>query len=304
VVIEAGYHGNTTTLIEVSPYKHDGPGGAGPPSWVRAIPLPDDYRGPFRREDPDAGRRYADAVSPALEALEAGGEGVAAFLAESILSCGGQIVLPEGFLREAYRRVRAAGGVAIADEVQTGLGRVGSHWWAFETQGVVPDIVTMGKPLGNGHPLGAVVTTAEIARAFANGMEYFNTFGGNPVSCAAGLAVLEVVEAEGLRAQAGEVGAYLLAGLRDLGARHAAAGDARGLGLFLGLELVQDPESREPAGSLAGYIVRRMQERGILLSTDGPSHNVLKLKPPLCFSRADADLLVANLDHVLAEDFQ
>src|SRR3990170_3842612 len=161
VVVDVGYHGNTTTLVDVSPYKHDGPGGSGAPVWVRKIPMPDDYRGRFRRGDREAGTKYAAAVSEALEALAASGEPVAAFLAESLLSCGGQIVLPDGFLAEAYRRIRAAGCVCIADEVQVGFGRVGSHFWGFETQGVVPDIVTMGKPIGNGHPLAAIITPPE-----------------------------------------------------------------------------------------------------------------------------------------------
>ena len=202
VVLEAGYHGNTSTLVDVSPYKFDGPGGAGAPPWVQKVPMPDTYRGPFRRDDearrrPSTRRRYA---TP-WDASGAPAGAPPAFLAESVLSCGGQVVLPPGYLAEAYRHVRAAGGVCIADEVQVGLGRAGSHLWAFETQGVVPDIVTMGKPIGNGHPLGAVVTTPEIAASFANGMEYFNTFGGNPVSCAIGLAVLDVIRGEGLQAE-------------------------------------------------------------------------------------------------------
>ncbi|HEV8150899.1 MAG TPA: aminotransferase class III-fold pyridoxal phosphate-dependent enzyme, partial [Gemmatimonadales bacterium] len=302
VVVDVGYHGNTTTLVDVSPYKHDGPGGAGPPPWVKKIPLPDVYRGQFRGPDADAGRKYAARVSDAIAALAEQGEAPAAFLAESILSCGGQIVLPSGFLAEAYAGIRAAGGVAIADEVQTGLGRVGTHFWAFETQGVIPDIVTMGKPIGNGHPLGAVVTTPELARAFANGMEYFNTFGGNPVSSAAGLAVLEVIEQEGLQRNAHDVGAYLLAGLHALVSKHAIAGNARGLGLFLGLELVRDRETRDPAGPEASQVANRMRERGVLLSTDGPDHNVLKLKPPLCFARDDAAHLLEQLDRTLSED--
>jgi 4-aminobutyrate aminotransferase-like enzyme len=302
VVVDAGYHGNTTTLVEVSPYKHDGPGGAGSPPWVRKIPMPDVYRGQFREEDPESGRRYAEAVSGAIDVLAANGHPVGAFLAESLLSCGGQIVLPGGFLAEAYARVRAAGGVCIADEVQVGMGRVGTHFWGFQTQDVVPDIVTMGKPIGNGYPLGAVVTTPEIARAFANGMEYFSTFGGNPVACAAGLAVLQVIEEEELQKNAARVGAHLLEGLRGLVSRHPIAGDARGLGLFLGLELVRDRVTREPAGDEAAYVANRMREHGILLSTDGPFHNVLKVKPPLCFTRGDADRLVETLGRVLSAD--
>jgi len=302
VVMDAGYHGNTTTLVEASPYKHDGPGGAGAPDWVQKIPMPDVYRGQFREDDPESGRRYAAAVSGAVDSLAANGHSVAALLAESLLSCGGQIVPPEGFLAEAYARVWAAGGVCIADEVQAGMGRVGTHFWGFQTQGVVPDIVTMGKPIGNGYPLGAVVTTPEIARAFANGMEYFNTFGGNPVACAAGLAVLQVIEEEGLQENARSVGAHLLDGLRGLVSGHPIAGDARGLGLFLGLELVRDRQTREPAGDEAAYVVNRMREHGILLSTDGPFHNVLKVKPPLCFTRGDADRLVETLGRVLSAD--
>ncbi len=305
VVVDVGYHGNTSTLIDVSPYKHDGPGGSGPPRWVRKIPMPDPYRGAWGRDDPEAGRKYGAAVTEAVAALESNGEHLAAFLSEPILSCGGQVVCPDGFLAAAYARARAAGGVCIADEVQVGLGRVGSHMWAFETQGVVPDIVTIGKPIGNGHPLGAVVTTREIADAFANGMEYFSTFGGNPVSCAAGLAVLEVIEREGLQEHARVVGMHLLDGLRDLVARHPMAGDARGLGLFLGLELVAGaaPDGPIPAPDQAAYVANRMRDRGILVSTDGPDRNVIKIKPPLCFSQGDADRLAETLDRILQEDY-
>ncbi len=211
------------------------------------------------------------------------------------------MVLPDGYLQAAFAEVRRAGGLCIADEVQVGFGRVGSHFWGFETQGVVPDIVTMGKPIGNGHPLAAVVTTPEIAASFANGMEYFNTFGGNPVSCAIGLAVLDVIEQEGLQAHAYEVGERLKAGLSALADRHALIGEVRGLGLFVGIELVRSRSGLEPAAAEASYIVERMKEQGILLSTDGPLHNVIKIKPPLRFDMADADRLVHTLDRVLAE---
>jgi 4-aminobutyrate aminotransferase-like enzyme len=227
----------------------------------------------------------------------------AAFIGESLLGCGGQVVLPPGYLAEVYRHVRKAGGVCIADEVQVGFGRVGTHFWGFETQGVVPDIVTMGKPIGNGHPLAAVVTTPEIAASFNNGMEYFNTFGGNPVSCAIGLAVLDVIADDQLQTHTHYVGTHLLNGLRSLMDRHALIGDVRGLGLFVGIELVQDRETLEPAAAQATYIANRMRERGILLSTDGPFHNVLKIKPPLVFSTENADFLVTTLDQILDEDF-
>ena len=299
VVLEGGYHGNTSALVRLSSYKFDGPGGAGPPPWVACAPMPDGYRGRHRSSDPGCGARYAEEVGRAVEAL---GGRPAGFLFESILSCGGQIPLPRGFLPGAFERVRAAGGVCIADEVQVGFGRAGSSFWAFEEHGVVPDIVTMGKPIGNGHPLAAVVTTPEIADSFNNGMEYFNTFGGNPVSCRIGLAVLDVIEDEGLREHAFRVGERLIAGLRGLVERHPIVGDARGTGLFQGIELVTDRESLDPAPRHAAHLVERMRDRGILLSTDGPLHNVVKIKPPLVFDEDDADRLVNTLDEVLAED--
>jgi 4-aminobutyrate aminotransferase-like enzyme len=303
LVLEGAYHGNTQALIEASPYKFGGPGGAGRAPHVHVLPMPDDYRGLYRRDDGLRGERFAGHVGAAAAAASERGQPVAAFLCESLLSCGGQVELPPGYLQAAYRHARAAGAVTIADEVQVGFGRVGTHFWGFETQGVVPDIVTMGKPIGNGHPLGAVVTSPEIAASFANGMEYFNTFGGNPVSCAIGLAVLDVIADEGLQARALHVGARLEAGLAGLMARHPLVGDVRGLGLFLGLELVRDRETLEPAAAEAARVVERMKDRGVLVSTDGPLHNVVKLKPPLVFSERDADRVVEAFDGVLGEDY-
>jgi 4-aminobutyrate aminotransferase-like enzyme/Ser/Thr protein kinase RdoA (MazF antagonist) len=302
VVVDVAYHGNTSSLVEISPYKFNGPGGSGAPPYVHVVPMPDVYRGAYKQDDPSAGEKYARYVAEAIKQFQAEGRGVGAFICESLLGCGGQIVLPDGYLQAAYRHARAAGGVCIADEVQTGFGRVGTHFWGFETQGVVPDIVTMGKPIGNGHPLGAVVTTPEIAASFNNGMEYFNTFGGNPVSCAIGMTVLDVIEEERLQTQALHVGTHLLDGLRGLMAKHPVVGDVRGLGLFLGIELVKNRTPLEPATQEAAYVANRMRECGILLSTDGPFHNVLKIKPPLVFNEANADFLVATLDRVLAED--
>jgi len=249
---------------------------------VEIMPLPDVYRGPYR--GPDAGARYAAHVADAIRRTG----GPAAFFAESASGCGGQVFFPSGYLAEAFAAVRAAGGVCVADEVQTGFGRAGSHFWMFETQGAVPDIVTMGKPIANGHPMGAVVTTREIADSFANGMEYFNTFGGNPVSCAAGLAVLDVIRDEGLQENARATGGYLLAGLRDLAERYPLIGDVRGCGLFIGAELECD-------AAQASAVVDRMKTLGVLLSTDGPLHNVIKIKPPMVFDRADADELLGKL---------
>jgi 4-aminobutyrate aminotransferase-like enzyme len=322
IVIDGAYHGNTAALIDISPYKHDGAGGKGTPPYIHKALMPDPYRGLYKGYD--TGSLYAAHVAQIIKDLnrrERRGRGektgefsfssapsavekglLAGIIVESVLGCGGQIVLPDGYLQEVFAQVRAAGGVCIADEVQVGFGRVGSHFWGFETQGVVPDIVTMGKPIGNGHPLAAVVTTRAIADSFANGMEYFNTFGGNPVSCAVGTAVLDVIEQEGLQANAWQAGNRLLEGLTALMERHPIIGNVRGLGLFVGIELVRDRETLEPAAWEASYIVERMKEQGILLSIDGPLHNVLKLKPPIVFDSANADFSVETLDKVLAED--
>lgn len=270
IVLDHAYHGNTTTLIDISPYKHDGPGGEGAPSWVHKAPLP--------VSDDDA-QHVVDLIS----------EPLCGFIAESMPSVAGQIVLPEGYLAKVYDAVRAAGGVCIADEVQTGYGRIGTHFYAFEKYGVTPDIVVLGKPIGNGHPIGAVITTRAIADSFANGMEFFSTFGGNNVSCAIGLKVLEVVHEENLQAHALEVGERLLAGLRELQQRHEIIADVRGSGLFVGVELKHQ----------ASGVVNQMRDRGILLGTEGPLHNVLKIRPPMPFSAADADLLLSNLAGVI-----
>ncbi len=301
LVMAGAYHGHTTTLIDLSPYKHDGPGGTGRPDWVHLTPVPDTYRGEFRAGDPDPGRRYAERVADVIAAVEASGRRLAAYLAETLPSVGGQIVPPAGFYPAVYAAVRAAGALCIADEVQTGFGRTGEHFWAFERYGVVPDIVVLGKPIANGYPMGAVVTTPAIAAAFANGMEFFSTFGGSTAACAAALATLEVLEQEGLQASALAVGRQLLDGLRRLARRYPLIGDVRGAGLFVGVELVRDRATLEPAGSEASEIADRMRDRGVLLGTDGPHGNVLKIRPPLCFTAADADLMLAALDSALAQ---
>ena len=302
IVLDHAYHGHTTTLIDISPYKFDGLGGRGRKPWVHVAPIPDDYRGPYRREDPQAGAKYAQHVVKLLEKTHMEGRSVAAYIAETLPSVAGQIVFPSGYLVEAYKHVRAAGGVCIADEVQVGFGRLGTHFWGFETQGVIPDIVVLGKPIGNAFPLAAVVTTLEIAASFDNGMEFFSTFGGNPVGCAAGLAVLDVVEENHLQENALSTGRYLIARLKTLQEEYPLIGDVRGSGLFLGLDLVLDRETRAPAPKQASYIVNRLRERGILTGTDGPYHNVIKLRPPLIFSNADANLFVATLEEILRED--
>jgi 4-aminobutyrate aminotransferase-like enzyme len=263
--------------------------------------MPDVYRGRYREDRPDAAALYAAHVGEAAADLARSNQPAGAFFCESLLSCGGQIVLPDGYLSRAATLARQAGAVVVADEVQVGFGRVGSHVWGFETQDVVPDIVTMGKPIGNGYPLGAVVTTREIADAFNDGMEFFSTFGGSTAACAAGLAVLDVMRDEDLQANAAHAGAHLLSALRALQPQYPLIGDLRGLGLFVGIELVTDRDARTPAGGHASYVANRLRERGVLVSTDGPDHNVIKIKPPLCFTTADADRLVAELDVVLGE---
>jgi len=280
IVLEHAYHGNTTTLIDISPYKHDGPGGDGPAAWVHKAPLP-------------TTKGDAQIVADLAAKLT---HGLCGFIAESMPSVAGQIILPDGYLANVYDAVRAAGGVCIADEVQTGLGRIGTHFWAFEKYGVVPDIVVLGKPIGNGHPIGAVITTPEIAESFDNGMEFFSTFGGNNVSCAIGLAVLEVVHEEKLQSHALQVGEHLRSGLRDVQQRYDIISDVRGSGLFLGVEL---RTGNAPATSEANRIVNRMREQGILFGTDGPFHNVLKIRPPMPFSTEDADLLISTLAETL-----
>jgi 4-aminobutyrate aminotransferase-like enzyme len=194
--VDGAYHGNTQGLVDISPYKHDGPGGRGAPDWVQTVVMPCGYRGPHKGTGKESGLAYARYVKTAIDCIEAGGRRVAAFICESMLGCGGQVLLPDGYLSAAFEHVRAAGGVCIADEVQVGFGRAGTHFWAFETQGVVPDIVTLGKPMGNGHPVAAVVTTPRNCRGLSQRHGVLQHLWRNPVSCAVGMAVLDVIEAE------------------------------------------------------------------------------------------------------------
>jgi 4-aminobutyrate aminotransferase-like enzyme len=298
IVLDHAYHGNSPSMIDLSPYKFNGRGGRGKPEHVQFVPMPDSYRDQ-NAQDADYAESHAAHIDSAISRIHARGEKPAVFYAEAMLGCGGQTVLPPGYLQQAYARVRAAGGVCLADEVQIGFGRDGEYFWSFQSHGVVPDIVTMGKPIGNGHPVGAVVTTPEIASAFVTGMEYFNTFSGNPVSCAIAMAVLEVVQEEKLQQNALETGAYLQQGLRQLAQQHNLIGDVRGRGLFLGAELVRDRDSKVAATAEAKRIVEMMKAQQILLSTDGPLDNVLKIKPPVVFQRSHADQFLHALDDAL-----
>lgn len=316
VVVEHGYHGHTVATVSISPYKSGSARAhstARQPEWVRAVPAPDVYRGVHRGAD--AAERYAEHVRDACGALGALADErsdpslrVGAFFVESGMSVAGVLVPPDGYLRACYAAVRAAGGVCIADEVQTGLGRLGTGaWWAFEGDGkprkaVVPDIVTVGKPLGNGMPIAAVLCSREVARSFESGPEYFNTFGGNPVCAAAALAVLGEVEARGLRARAAETGAQLRRALADLAAtpQGALIGDVRGGGLFVGVDFVTDRVTRTPAAAEASWLCSRLKgTHRVLTSLDGPGDNVLVVKPPLTFGPAEVALLVSALDESL-----
>jgi 4-aminobutyrate aminotransferase-like enzyme len=299
IALEIGYHGNTQACIDISSYKFDGKGGNGCPENTHIVPLPDAFRGIYQGEN--TGEKYAKHVEEAILKIQSKNRNVAAFIAESIVSCGGQIDLPEGYLKDAYRYVREAGGICIADEVQVGFGRVGKVFWGFQLQGVVPDIVTMGKPIGNGHPLAAVVCTRAVADAFANGMEFFNTFGGNPVSCAIGRQVLQVIEEDKLQENALEVGEYLKKQLKSLQDNYPIIADVRGEGLFLGIELVN--EIKTPLPDHTNYLANRMKDFKILMSVDGPQYNVLKIKPPMCFSKVNADYMLEVLTKVLNESF-
>ena len=299
IAMEVGYHGNTSGCVSISSYKFDGKGGSGAPEHTHIVPLPDRFRGIHRGEE--SGALYAAHVQEKVEEIRVLGRKPAAFICESIISCGGQIELPDKFLEMAYASVRKAGGLCIADEVQVGCGRMGEQFWGFQLHGVIPDIVTIGKPIGNGHPLAAVVCTREVADAFANGMEYFNTFGGNPVSSAIGTEVLRLIREEGLQENALKTGNYLKAELNKMQKEFAVIADVRGRGLFLGIELCDrelNPQTRK-----AAYLANRMKELEILMSTDGKDVNVMKIKPPLVFSKQHADQLLEALDRVLREDY-
>lgn len=301
IVLDHAYHGTSTVAIEMSPYKFDGKGGFKQMPYIHKAKNPDQYRGEFRYDDADAGKKYAADVQRIIEELKKDNKAPAAFICETLLGVGGQIPLPVNYLQEVYRYVKEAGGICIADEVQVGFGRVGSAFWGFELQDALPDIVVLGKPIGNGHPLAAVVTTPAIADAFNNGMEYFNTFGGNPVSMGTGIAVLKTIWEEEMQQHALDVGSHLINGLKRLMEKHPVIGDVRGSGLFIGAEMVRSRTTLEPAVPEIDLVVEKMKDRGFFISTDGPLYNVLKIKPPLVFTKQNADELVKNLDEVLSE---
>lgn len=301
VTPDHGYHGNTTGAISISAYKFNAKGGIGQPDWVQLVDVADDYRGQFRRDDQKCAEKYAALVGDAIEAINARGATLAGFIAETFPSVGGQIIPPTGYLAAVYKLIRAAGGVCIADEVQTGLGRLGDYYFGFEQQQVVPDIVVLGKPIGNGHPLGVLITTREIADSFAEGPEYFSTFGGSTLSCRMGKEVLDIVDDEGLMENARLMGGTLLDGLRRLQDEFDIVGDVRGFGLFIGLDLVESKSSRKPATLIADYVKNRMRENRILMGLEGPFDNILKIRPPLTIDQNGVDMILIKLKEVLEE---
>jgi 4-aminobutyrate aminotransferase-like enzyme len=300
VVVDGAYHGHTHEIIKISPYKYEGKGGFPQPDTTHKVPIPCLYRGEHC-DDSNAGAAYAEHAKRAVDAITKKGRKPAAFFCEGALSTAGYVPLPPGYLQDVYRYIRGQGGICVSDEVQSGFGRSGSgKMWGFELQGVVPDIVTMGKPMGNCFPLAAVVTRVEIAQAFANGMEYFNTFGGGPVAMRVGSAVLQAMREDKILQHVADVGPYMVDRLRTLQTKHKCVGDVRGVGLFIGVELVRDRASKEPAPEIADWITEGSRARGVLLGTDGKYHNVLKVKPPLCISRQQIDMVVTVLDDVLS----
>ncbi len=296
IALRNAYHGGNASTMGAtahSTWKYNVPHSFG---FHHAL-APYPYRGPFGYDDPQAGHKYANDVKELIEYATPGK--VAGFIAESIQGVGGFVEFPEGYLQETYEHIRAAGGVCIADEVQTGFGRTGTHFWGFETQGVIPDIVTMAKGIGNGCPLAAVVTTPEIAQSLV-GKVHFNTFGGNPVVSAMGHAVLEVIEKDNLQANSLKIGAQILAGLQKLKAKHAIIGDVRGKGLMLGIEMVKDRETKEPATAECAAVLESAREMGLLLGKGGLRGQTIRFAPPRCLTGADADFLL----EVLVESFR
>ncbi len=299
IVSEHGYHGNTNICVDISSYKFDGKGGSGAPDNTHVIPIPNNFRGKHR--GPNSGKKYVMEVEKCIKNIKSKKRGLGGLIIEPILSCGGQVELPKGFLKDTYTLVRKNGGICISDEVQVGCGRLGKSFWGFEIHNVIPDIITIGKPLGNGHPIGAVVCSKEIAESFANGMEFFNTFGGNPVSCSIGSEVLKFVKSEKLQQNSKYIGDYLKGELKKLSNKFKILGDIRGQGLFLGIEFVNS--EMNPLKEETIYIVNRLKKFGILSSVDGPENNVIKIKPPLTFNKHNCNMFILYLHKILGEDY-
>ncbi len=293
MVMEHGYHGHTQTATDISDYKFNNPKGQGQKDFILKTQIPDTYRGEFKGEH--AGQLYAQ---KAIEQIDNSDTPIAAFISEPIVGCAGQVPLTAGYLQEIYPAIRKQGGICISDEVQTGFGRLGDYFWGFEAHQVIPDMVIVGKPMANGHPMGAVICTEEIAESFGKGVEFFSSFGGNPVSCAIATSVLEVIEEEKLQENAKIVGDYYKSLFFELQEKYKCIGDIRGSGLFLGVEIIKE-NSLEPNTKLAHHIKNELRNRNILISTDGPFDSVLKTKPALCFTKENARKVVENIEEIL-----
>src|SRR6266513_2511079 len=296
IALRNAYHGGNASgmgLTAHHTWKFNTPHSFG----VHHAITPDPFRGYWGRDDADAGRKYAADVRSLIDYATPGQ--IAGFIAESIQGVGGCVVFPDGYLKAAYEHVRAAGGVCIADEVQAGFGRTGSHYWGFETQDVIPDIVTMAKGIGNGCPLGAVVTSPKIAQALSQRI-HFNTCGGNPVVCAQGRVVLDVIDRDNLQANSLAIGNHLLGGLNVLKEKHNLIGDVRGKGLLLGIELVKDRGTKEPAKAECAEVVERSKDMGLLLGKGGLQGQTIRFSPPMNITKADADFLLEVLDQAFA----
>ncbi len=303
IVLSSAYHGHTASLIDVSPYKFHGDGGRGKPHFVHIIPVPDKFRGEHIAKGKSIRRYYIQLLKDTIKKIQQRGKQLSLFIIEPVMGCGGQIMIPRSFMVEAFQIVNEAGGLCIVDEVQIGFGRLGSHFWGFQMSGVVPDIITLGKSIGNGHPLSVVITKKNIADIFNNGMEYFNSFGGNPVSCEIGQAVLDVITEEKLQENALKTGEYLLHGLNSIQNKYDIIGDIRGSGLFIGIELIKDMDNMIPAVEEADIVVNAMQKKGILISSDGSDHNVLKIKPPLVFNKKNANYFLESFEAIMTKNF-
>ena len=295
-VMDNAYHGHTNALIDLSPYKFNSKGGLGKKDYVHVLDMPDPLRGKWRYQNSNWIQKYIDEAKTVIR-NKIKETNIACFFTESILGCGGQVILPKNYLKEIFSEIRRNNALCIVDEVQTGFGRVGRNFWSFEEHDVVPDIVTLGKPMGNGHPIAAVITTEKIASTFNNGMEYFNSFGGNPVSCAIGKAVLETIDNNKLQKNALLVGNYFLKELKKIQLKYKKyISEVRGRGLFLGIDIIQNSNVSKPNKKLAKLLINYMRNQGILLSTDGPYDNVIKIKPPLVFTKLNVDQVCKNLE--------
>jgi len=295
IVTDHAYHGTSwaiaqiTTCYETSEKRGDN---------IVTVPTPDSFRGLYA-DDTLAADKYAAHLHTAIETLAQRGHRPAAFIVDTIFSNEGLPSVPAGYLQKAVDIVHEAGGLFVADEVQPGFGRLGTHFWGFDSHGIVPDIATMGKPMGNGYPISALVTSADVIEPFRRNSHYFNTFGGTPVACAAALAVLDIIEKRDLQAKALETGNYLMDGLRELASNNPIIGDIRGTGLFLGIDLVRDQNTREPATGETNRAVNLLRNQGVLIGSTGQFDNILKIRPPLVFSKENADLLLRKLKIVL-----